>query len=1768
MNWSTRVGIKRYRRTRAAFAAALLAAALLPLVATAPAQAQPTETTLVSNTGESSPSAGSPFTAQSFTTGTQGATVSAIQLKLSGHSGSASVKLRGNTTSGCPTGINNCPGDLVATFANPSSISAGINTFIAPAGTTLAGGTTYWVMIHEGVSGDRRNIPTTSSNNETGESGWTIGDTRLVRTSESGNWRSETASAGIAIKGTLITPTLVAAELNGTKLTMEFSENLKTSSVPAPGDFHVTVAGNRRNVASGGVAIANKKVTLTLASAVTVGQTVHVRYTKPTGASAMPLKNTAGVDVETFTDQPVTNKTAPVISSMEIVSGPRTSDGVGNFVYGAGQSIVVAVTWNGPVSWDLSADNAELRFRIQVGSGNKTAKLVTDGATSGTATTLWFSYAVQNGDTDTDGVAVVPPTSGGNKDRVVFTHSGAKLKGAAGTDAEKTNAGVTHSGLTAASDHKVDGSRTSAGNSTPTFDDGDTGTTGNDMGSQNASSNTQVQIDDVLTFFSDANGDNLRFTTSVTRPDALKSLSYVADDADGKKDTFRAQTEDACVLEDLVPALTLNAANQFENVLTITATDPDGASVSATATLLTSWTCREFVSATVNGATLTLTYDAAFPTATGAGTWLNGLDGDQFEVDVDGTAATLAQADPMASPPVVPVAVSGASITLTLATAVTRNQIVTVSYEPAVEYLARDLADQPVVNELNTAPTAAAMNGNTMTVTFNRNLTIESGGALGDLAWAFAATGVYWHSDDGGGVPLRNASPESAAVSGNTVTLTFGADHGMTVIPGQQVMLAYRSGVAKYFGAGLFDADGHRVPSVSGYAVTNSTPGTAEPLFVSGQVAGTELTLTFDSDLDSTSAPSGSRFRVSVDPVDFYGPGRSISGTGTATVNAKTVTVTLASAVAQGESATVWYRQGADAGPLRAASSGPTVKDIWGSLVRVLDRTAPTVVDSVIAGTSLSLYFSEKLDTGSEPAASAFSVTVAGSAATVSDVTMSDDAVTLTLGSAPADSDTVTVAYTQPATSPIRDLAGNSAPTDTSARTVTNAGSTDPGKPSLAATSPPVADQLVLRLTFDQALDPTKVPGVDAFTIGGTDPRNGNRLSMSIRHVTVRGSKVELRVTPGFHACGFGYTVSYTKPSENALRNVWGTEADSFSPQAVTNKWVHRCGRTSVSATPMSGPRGNSGADRVNLGFDRSMNRRRAPSPDGFSVRSRTPGGAPAAPVDVESIEFSPDGRQLQMALSRRLDAGEQVTVNYRQPRSNAGLWDADGNQIAPFSAQTVVPGAVPKVTGVEVISDAGDDDTYAMGETITLKVTFSDAVSVTGTPTLGIDMDPAHWGRKDAVYAGGSGTTELTFTHEVIWPNFSSQGIAVLADTLALAGGTITSTASQADADLSHTGLNHDAGHKVDWRQSPPDASGNRAPIFAGTSGIHDNALPETWVTLSVSKDDFSDPDGDELTFTLSASRDDVYGPGGYGYIDGYGRIWFRAKTACALAALGTPAGGKHTTVITLTATDPDGASASATATFRTDPTVYACPTLSSATVDGVTLTITLVADGELPPSYDPPTAAEFEVKADGSAVSLADTDAVSAEGTTIVLTLASPAAASQTVTVSYTPGDSPMAAAFADQAVTNNTPAPNEPASLKKLTEPETPAEPEEPACSPDPAGAMTPICAAVSGNELTLTFNRDLAALSESAARSLRWAFLVDGARDSHGNAVNSQSPSAVTVDGNTLTITLGTAIAAGNDATVSYYSAATANALQDTDDTPVADFAATLTTTRRE
>ncbi len=146
----------------------------------------------------------------------------------------------------------------------------------------------------------------------------------------------------------------------------------------------------------------------------------------------------------------------------------------------------------------------------------------------------------------------------------------------------------------------------------------------------------------------------------------------------------------------------------------------------------------------------------------------------------------------------------------------------------------------------------------------------------------------------------------------------------------------------------------------------------------------------------------------------------------------------------------------------------------------------------------------------------------------------------------------------------------------------------------------------------------------------------------------------------------------------------------------------------------------------------------------------------------------------------------------------------------------------------------------YIFGDEIELSVTFSEAVHVSGTPSIAIDMDPAHWGTKWASYDSGSGTKIIDFSWTIIEPNYSSRGIAVLANTLKLNGGSIRSVEADVDANLSHSSLGHDKKHKVNWKIQPvASVSSTSSTCSANTTvsayGIEDGAVVQ-WTVSNIS--------------------------------------------------------------------------------------------------------------------------------------------------------------------------------------------------------------------------------------------------------------------------------------------------------------------------------------------
>ena len=414
-----------------------------------------------------------------------------------------------------------------------------------------------------------------------------------------------------------------------------------------------------------------------------------------------------------------------------------------------------------------------------------------------------------------------------------------------------------------------------------------------------------------------------------------------------------------------------------------------------------------------------------------------------------------------------------------------------------------------------------------------------------------------------------------------------------------------------------------------------------------------------------------------------------------------------------------------------------------------------------------------------------------------------------------------------PASKRLRDLAGNEVATPRqspcwcfpSTQTIELNNLTAP--PALEGAT---AHPRWLTLTFDEMLDGNSVPAASAFTVKKTPP-GGTEQTVSLagaEPVAISGHRVTLTLA-GPVAQGDVVTVSYAKPTSNPLRGPDG-KAPSFSGQSVTNLvgMGPSVSQVAITSTPADGEAYAHGESiQVTLTFS-------------DAVDVDTTSGKPRLKIKMAPAYGERWADYAGGSGTATLTFAYAVTESDRSTRGVAVLGDTlefNGGVIFSTATQTdarlrhagqghdldhmvdwrrSAPG-VPWVTSVAITSNPIDDDTYALGETIRVTATFSEAVNVDaagGTPRLAVRMAPYTWRKETddkkrwADYSGGSGTAELTFDYTVAAVNRSYNGVAVLENALEFNGGTIRSAATPpVNAHLLYEGLWHDRKHKVDGK-------------------------------------------------------------------------------------------------------------------------------------------------------------------------------------------------------------------------------------------------------------------------------------------------------------------------------------------------------------------------------
>ena len=209
------------------------------------------------------------------------------------------------------------------------------------------------------------------------------------------------------------------------------------------------------------------------------------------------------------------------------------------------------------------------------------------------------------------------------------------------------------------------------------------------------------------------------------------------------------------------------------------------------------------------------------------------------------------------------------------------------------------------------------------------------------------------------------------------------------------------------------------------------------------------------------------------------------------------------------------------------------------------------------------------------------------------------------------------------------------------------------------------------------------------------------------------------------------------------------------------------------------------------------------------------------------------------------------------QVRAKNGETDSDWSDPSD-AVKTNAAAAAPTISAVAVTSTPVlETDTYGVGETIEVSVTFDEAVTATSDTDFVLSVG----GARRAPLVRGSGTATLVFGYTVVSSDEDDDGIWIGDQDRTLVGnrngdpqnGTITSLATSTAADLTHAELGQQSDHKVDGSRTPS----NYAPVFdpaTATRTVEENSAAGTNVGAVIPEATDADS-GDTLTYSMEGT-------------------------------------------------------------------------------------------------------------------------------------------------------------------------------------------------------------------------------------------------------------------------------------------------------------------------
>ena len=141
-----------------------------------------------------------------------------------------------------------------------------------------------------------------------------------------------------------------------------------------------------------------------------------------------------------------------------------------------------------------------------------------------------------------------------------------------------------------------------------------------------------------------------------------------------------------------------------------------------------------------------------------------------------------------------------------------------------------------------------------------------------------------------------------------------------------------------------------------------------------------------------------------------------------------------------------------------------------------------------------------------------------------------------------------------------------------------------------------------------------------------------------------------------------------------------------------------------------------------------------------------------------------------------------------------------------------------PRVAAIHFDSSPARGDTYELGETVEVVVTFDGGVESTGDPRVALTIGTQ---TRNAT-SSGWGSNSLYFSYTVQEGDRDEDGISIPANALVLTGGTITAPDGTTPADLTHAAVTADGGSKVNGSLVAPPRVRDISFFYAGRSDTY----------------------------------------------------------------------------------------------------------------------------------------------------------------------------------------------------------------------------------------------------------------------------------------------------------------------------------------------------------